>query len=122
MLAILTQVSCYSSKFVAFNEYQKNKDEIRKQDEIQIITRDKERYRFSKSDYYIVYDTLRGKGARLLDDKEYPFNGRIALSDIESVQLERIDWLVTGLVSFGIISVVVGTIALIGVSELSSQK
>jgi hypothetical protein len=76
-------VGCYSSELVTPLEYNKIKEED-KPDDIRVITKDFEEYHFSDSNYYIENDTLYGK----VSVKELSFEGKCALNEIESIQVE----------------------------------
>jgi len=76
---------------VTVSQYQKIEAESGKPDEIYLTKNDSTRYHFMKNDYYIENDTLYGKGKLSPSDREQPFEGKIALSEIESIQVETSD-------------------------------
>ena len=83
------------------SQYQKIEAESGKPDEIYLINNDFTRYQFMKNDYYIENDTLYGKG-KLMDGEEL-LDGKIALSDIESIQYEYLNVLTTTAFVFGVV-------------------
>jgi len=96
-----------SYSIVSVSEYLKIEAESGKPDEIDITKYDYTRYHFMKDDYSIENDTLYGKGKLLSGDRAIPINKKIALSDIESFQLERFNWLYTSLLLAGILAPIV---------------
>ena len=101
---------CYSSELVTVGEY--NQIEVEdKSDDIRVITIYSEYY---LSDFYIENDTLYGKGKEILYNKEKPFDGKITLSDIESIQFEYLNGVTTALAVLGIVAILfVGVIAVV---------
>ena len=85
------------------SQYQKIEAESGKPDEIYLTKNDSTKYHFAKDDYYIENDTLYGKGKLLLRDGEQLRDRIIALSDIESIEVESLNWLTTGLLGLGIV-------------------
>lgn len=88
---------------LSVEQYLKAEAENGKPEEIYLTKTDYKRYQFLKSDYYIENDTLYGKGKLLSGNREVLLNKKIALSDIDSYQLERFDWLQTCLLSGGVL-------------------
>jgi len=75
------------------SQYQKIEAESGKPDEIYLTKYDSTRYHFMKDDFYTENDTLFGKGELLSGEREELLEKKIALSDIVSIELEKIDWL-----------------------------
>jgi len=99
-------VSCYSSELITVHEYKQVEEKEGKPDEIHLKTNDFQEYHFS--DFYIENDTLYGKGKLLLSDGEQLLNRKIALSDIESIELESVSAgktvaFVLGIVGIGVL-------------------
>ncbi len=88
---------------VPVSEYQNIEAESGKPDEIYLTKDDSTRYHFMKNDYYIENDTLYGKG-KLMDGEEL-LEGKIALSDIESIQFEYLNGETTALLILGIAAI-----------------
>ena len=86
VVALLNLVGCYSFAPVTVPEYQQVEEKEGKPDEIRVITKDSQEYHFT--DFYIKNDTLYGKGISLLSFGELPYEGKFALGEIESIQLE----------------------------------
>jgi len=87
---------CQSSKLVSVNEY----NQIEKEDkpkEIQVITKDGQKYHFSNSNFYIANDTLYGKEQLIINEKWIPFDGKIAFNEIKEVEYynNKNDWTYT---------------------------
>ena len=76
---------------VTVSQYQKIEAESGKADEIYLTKNDSTKYHFMKNDYYIENDTLYGKGKFLPIEKDQPFEGNIALTEVESIRVETYD-------------------------------
>ena len=108
-------VGCYSSELVNVAEYRQVEEEG-KPDEIFVETKDSQRYHFLNTGYYIENDTLYGKGAIVVDGIEQAFEGKFALSDIESIQFEDVDGVKTTVLVIGIVAILIIIGALIASS------
>ena len=95
---------------VTVSQYQKIEAESGKADEIYLTKNDSTKYHFMKNDYYIENDTLYGKGKFLPIEKDQPFEGKIAFTEVEFIKLETYDKTQTLL-----IWVPIGTIAVLGI-------
>lgn len=93
---------CYSSKIITVPEYNRIEDKD-KPDDIRLTTKDYKVYHFSESNFYVENDTLYGKG--ILLPSEEPFEVKIALSDVVSMEVENINWLNTSLLGLGILGI-----------------
>ncbi len=76
---------CYSFQPVNVTEYQRIEEEDGKQNEIYVITKDYQEYHFN-SNFYIENDTLFGEVKVMV--KELPFEGKFALGEIETIQVD----------------------------------
>ena len=76
---------------VTVSQYQKIEAESGKADEIYLTKNDSTKYHFMKNDYYIENDTLYGKGKFLPIEKDQPFEGSIAFTEVESIKIETYD-------------------------------
>jgi len=94
----------YKPSLISVTELKKIEVETGKPDEIYLTKLDSTRYHFMKDDYYIENDTLYGKG-KLIIEKGAQLDRSIALSNIQSIEVESINWLTTGLLSLGIVVV-----------------
>ncbi len=101
VVALLNLLGCYSSELVNVTEYKQIEEED-KSDDIRVITIYSEYY---LSDFYIENDTLYAKGKEILYNKEKPFDGKIALSDIESIQFEYLNGVTTALFVLGMVAI-----------------
>jgi hypothetical protein len=87
LLALINFVAgCYSFQPVNVNEYKRIEEEDGKQTEIYVTTKDYKEYHFLNSNFYIENDTLFGKAKVIVS--ELPFEGKFALEDIETIQVE----------------------------------
>ncbi len=105
VVALLNLLGCYSSGLVNATEY-KQIEEDGKPNEIFVKTKDNQEYHFSESNFKVLNDTLYGKGILLINEEGLPFEGKIALSEIESIQFEGYDLDATLLLLAGITIVV----------------
>ena len=94
-------VGCYSSAWVTVPEYNQIEEED-KPDEIKVIAKDLKEYHFTKSRFHIESDTLYGKGKIILSNNGQPFEGKIALSNIKSIEVENFNLTNTIILSLGI--------------------
>ena len=101
VVALLNLLGCYSSGLVNATEY-KQIEEDGKPNEIFVKTKDNQEYHFSESNFKVLNDTLYGKGILLINEEGPPFEGKIALSEIESIQFEGYDLDATLLLLVGI--------------------
>ena len=99
---------------VTVSQYQKIEAESGKADEIYLTKNDSTKYHFMKNDYYIENDTLYGKGKYLPIEKDQPFEGSIAFTEVESIKIETYDTMlsVLGITPLAII-IAAASIALI---------
>jgi hypothetical protein len=88
---------------ISVTKYQKIETESGKPDEIYLTKHDSTKYHFMKNDYYLENDTLYGKG-KLILDKEQLLEIKIAVSEIESIEVESIDGGMTALLVLGILA------------------
>jgi len=84
------------------SQYQDIEAERGKPDEVYLTKYDSTKYHFMKDNYYIENDTLYGRGKLLLGGEEL-LNRKIALSNIESMEVEYFNWITTSLL-IGIIA------------------
>ena len=107
VVALLNLVGCYSLEPITVPEYEQVEEKEGKPDEIHVKTINSEEYHYS--DFYIENDTLYGKGKLLSDDWEQQLDRSIALSNIESIEVESLDWgntlLFAGGITVGILAV-----------------
>ena len=74
---------------MSVSQYQKIEAESGKPDEIYLTKYDSTRYHFMKDDFYIENDTLFGKGKFLSGEREELLDKKIAISDIESIEVDK---------------------------------
>jgi len=107
--------------------FQRIEAESGKPDEIYLTKYDNTRYHFMKNDYYILNDTLFGKGKIIIDreeqlDREKQLDRKIALSEIESVMVEGLNEGYTALYVGGIIVLIVIAAVLIAAFKRSIRS
>jgi len=107
VVALLKLIGCYSLESVTVAEYQQIKEEDKPKDII-AITADYKEYHFADSGYYVKNDTLYGKGFLFNKEGEQVFDGKIALIDIESFQVNKLDGGTTA-------GLVIGSLIVVGV-------
>ena len=88
VVALVNLVGCYSFQSVTVPEYQKIEEDDGKPEEIYVKTIDSQEYHFSDLNFYIEGDTLYGKEILLLSKEEITFEGKFALGDIKTIQVE----------------------------------
>jgi hypothetical protein len=93
-------IGCYHFKSVTVPEYEEFEYKEGKPNEIYVKTKDGYWYYFINSNYYVDKDTLYGVGSKLSDDWQKAENFTIALSNIESMGVEDMNYVTTGLLWF----------------------
>ena len=105
MLAFINIIAgSYSFESITVPEYNQVEREEGKPNEIYVKTKDYREYHFSDSNFYIENDTLYGKGAIVVDGIERAFEGKLALSDIQSIQFEYLNGDTTTFLVLGIVA------------------
>lgn len=105
ILSFLNYVGCYSLEVINKNDIEENRSQIDIGEELYIITKDSLRYHFLPANFQIVKDTLYGKGSIENPSSTIPFQGKIAFSDITSLEQRTPDTIATIGLSVGIIAV-----------------
>lgn len=101
LIAFLNLLGCYSFKSVTIPEFKKVEEKENKPNEFYVKSKDSQEYHFSDSDFYIENDTLYGKEILRIDNRppyeEYQLDRKIALSDIESIEIKSFNLTATTL-------------------------
>jgi hypothetical protein len=97
VVALLNLLGCYSSELIKGPELEQTKDDIK------VKTKDGKEYQFSESNFYVENDTLRGRAPIV----------KIALSNIESIEVEPFNLLNTLLLSGGIVFILASALFII---------
>ena len=97
VVALLNLLGCYSSELI------KGPDLEQTTDDIQVKTIDGKEYQFSESNFYVENDTLRGRAPII----------KIALSNIESIEVESFNLLNTLLLTGGIVFILASALFII---------
>lgn len=117
LLSFMYLVGCYTFEPISYDEFQTfNLNEINS-DEIHFITYDSTVYVLDKQTIQVEQESLYVKGLRLYQEQSIPFEGRIAVTDIESVELETINGTRTGL-----LILTVGTLVLLAAVSTKEKK
>ncbi|MGB5848245.1 MAG: hypothetical protein WBH40_07155 [Ignavibacteriaceae bacterium] len=111
----------YKPSLISVAELKKIEEETGKPDEIYLTKYDSTRYHFMKNDYYIEKDTLFGKGYLILD-KEQPLDRKIDFSNIESIEVEKLNWGNTILLGLGIAATLFAIGAVVFMIGMSGMK
>ena len=108
------------SDFYAVSQYQKIEAESGKPYVIYLTKNDRTIYQFMKNDYYIENDTLYGKGKLILNEEEL-LDRNIALSHIESIEVENFNLAHTITMGLGIFAIAFFIFYFIWVSSLGDS-
>jgi len=111
VLALLSQVGCYSMSEVTKEEVITNTE----YDDLTVITKDSLKYKFEKPGFYIVNDTLKGNAGIIDQDtwiREH-FDANIPLSDIIMFETSEYDGTKTWIFIGATVLVIVGIFLLI---------
>jgi len=101
------QLEDFGQKYTSLmtvSQYQQIEKERGKPEVIYLTKINSSKYRFMKDDYYLENDTLYGKG-KLIIEKGQQFDRKIALSNIESIEIDSINWLTTFFLTIGILAI-----------------
>jgi hypothetical protein len=104
---LLQLFGCYSFQNISVEELS-NKKEM---DDITFIDANDYEYLFKAKNYTISNDSIEGKAMRNIiknDLENEVFKGKIALSDIKSIQEDRINYVTTSLLVLCIVAIIVG--------------
>lgn len=85
-LTIILLFGCSSSENVTLRKYEVVEQLRGQPEEIYVRTSNSELYLFSHSNYYILNDTLFGKGYLLTNEEEILFKGDFILTNIKSIE------------------------------------
>ena len=111
VVALLNLLGCYSSELIKGPELEQTTDDI------QVKTKDGKEYQFSESNFYVVDDTLYGK----VGDSEQLLDRKIALSNIESIEVESFNLLNTLLLTGGIVFILASALFIIYAIAMSKM-
>ena len=95
VVALMSLLGCYSFQSVTVVEYKQIEENEGKPNEIKVKMDDSREYYFIDSNFYIENDTLYGKGEIILNSNEQKFDGEVAVSNIESIEVEKLNVLET---------------------------
>lgn len=110
VISFLNYLGCYSYEHVRSTAI---KEQLEKEDyqELHVVTKDYQEYRFDKNMYTIKKDSLLGIGVVVSYNRETPFQGKIALNDITDVKLYDTNVI-------GTIGVIIGLASILGLTIL----
>jgi hypothetical protein len=104
-MSLLNFIGCSSTKVVTNKKLDNGTAQIDINKEIYLTTKDQNRYYFPKWSYQILNDTLFGEGTYINNGREIPFNGKVAINDIEWIEQNEIDIESTTGLTLGIIAI-----------------
>lgn len=107
IIALLNLMGCYSMWETRKEDLlgQQPQQQQRKRAKAFVLTNDLNRYHFEPGSYYIKNDTLYGAGKQLMGDTlSLPFKGKIPLSNVSALQVEKLDRGRTALLVLGTIA------------------
>jgi len=105
VLTFLNYVGCYSSEVITNEKLNNGTAHIDTNDEIYFTTNDLTRYHFAAYHYQVVNDTIYGEGTLQKNGNEVPFDGKIAMNEINSIEQYQIDSGTTTGLTLGIMAV-----------------
>jgi hypothetical protein len=114
--AMLNLVGCYSFQAVSPNSINEHL-RIDGSDAIRLMTKDYFEYTFDRFSYRVLNDTITGNGYVFQLNDEVPFNGKIALSDIIELNIEKLDGVASIGLAFGIAIIVLISVFVIGMNK-----
>ena len=118
--AFLNLVGCYSYQAVTYEEFENtNPDDIKSED-IYIITRDSTKYHSSWWTFSVNEDSVFIKGSKFIsEEQQAPFKGKISVSEIESIEVDKFDGTKTTIFVIGSTAAFIALIALASSGESS---
>lgn len=117
--AFLNLVGCYSYQSVTYEEFENTNPNDIKSEDIYIITKDSTKYYSSWWTFSNIDDSVFVKGSKFIGEQQAPFKGKIAVSDIESIEVDRFDGTKTTI--FVISSVAIATTLIVLASNSKSS-
>ena len=123
ILAILNYIGCSSTEIVSKNTFIRTYS-LSKGDNSEAIyvnTTDDNQFFFEAGHYSLSNDSLNGVGKKVLLNEMNPFNGKIALTDIVSIEEETTNTGNTILLVLGIVAVGAIVIFAIAAAHFSSS-
>jgi hypothetical protein len=89
--AFLNLVGCYSYQGLAYEEFENtNPKEINSED-IYIFMKDSVKYHSSWWTFSVYEDSVFIKGSKFVGELQAPFSGKIAVSEIEKIEVDKYD-------------------------------
>ena len=89
--AFLNLIGCYSYQGLTYEEFEStNPDDIKSED-IYITTKDSTKYHSSWWTFSVYEDSVFIKGSKYTGNEQGAFKGKIAVSDIETIEVEKLD-------------------------------
>jgi len=96
VVSLFNYIGCYSYETISFTEFENElkADDVSK--ELFINTSDLKKYHCSKDFLEVHEDSIKVKGKIVIrEDYEEPFTGKLAIKDIESIEISNLDALAT---------------------------
>ncbi len=106
IIALINFTGCYSFNSINVSEYDQFKKDQGTPQEIYVKTKNNLWYHFTNYDFYVKNDTLYGNGRILSEGWHNTQNCKIAIDEIESLGVEKLNMYTTSvLAGLGILSV-----------------
>jgi len=107
----LKLIGCYSYQEVTYQEFEStNPNDINSED-IYIITRDSTKYHSNWWTFSVYEDSVYIKGSKYYGNGQTAFKGKIAVSDIETIEVDKYDETATTISI--LVSITAGVLAII---------
>jgi len=90
-ISFLNLVGCYSYQSVTYEEFKYiNPGDIHSED-IFIVTNDSSKYHMSWWTFSVHNDSVIIQGSKFVGTEQKPYNGKIAVSDIKTLEIDKYD-------------------------------
>ena len=90
-VSFINLFGCYSFVNISYNEFEDDRKNDNPPKELFINISDHSRYHCSGELFWVEQDSIKIKGAIVLNDYEKPFTGKFAIKDIESIEVKSLD-------------------------------
>lgn len=120
LVVALLSLGCSDIVHITKKEFNEGYFEDGEKSEIYVTTKDSLHYHFLDYSYYIQYDSLCGDGNQLdLQEERLPFDGKIAMENIESIERKEMDVVMSSVVAVVLIATLI--IAIVVINEIAES-